>query len=125
MDGWRLLTYLHLLSMAFFVGGQLFMASVVVPAMRGESNREPLRKAGRYFAYASGIALVVLLATGSMLAGHFQLWDSPKLHLKLALVALVIVLIVWHSRKTDWHWLEGLVFLVSLVITWLGVSLMH
>lgn len=125
MTGWQLLIYLHLLSMAFFVGGQLFMAAVVVPAMRGQSDREPLRKAGRIFAYGSGIALVVLLATGSMLAGHFQLWDSPKLHLKLALVGLVIVLIVWHSRKTDWHWLEGLVFLVSLVITWLGVGLMH
>jgi hypothetical protein len=45
-----------------------------------------------------------------------------RLHAKLALVA---VLIVWHMRRPDLPALDGAIFLVSLAIVWLGVSLTH
>ena len=33
---WELLRFLHLLGIAFFVGGQLMLAIVVTPALRGQ-----------------------------------------------------------------------------------------
>lgn len=123
MTIWSLMIFLHLLSMAFFVGGQLFMAAIVLPALRGEENKEKLRLAARYFLYASGVALVVLLITGTLLASHFQMWSDPTLHTKLALVGLTIALILWHRVKSKWHWLEGVIFIVSLVIVYLGIEL--
>lgn len=126
MFGWNLVTWLHLMSMAFFVGGQLFMAGVILPLMRdSDTSREKLRLAARRFGYGSAIAFVVLIITGSMMAGHYQLWDDPKLHFKLALVALTIAMIAWHMKKPTWHWLEGLVFVFSLVIVFLGIQLAH
>jgi hypothetical protein len=41
------------------------------------------------------------------------------------LVALVAVLVVWHMRRPTMHVLEAAVFVLSLVIVWLGLSLAH
>jgi hypothetical protein len=43
---------------------------------------------------------------------------------KLGLV-VAGALIVWHLRRPGAHAIEGLVFLVSLGIAWLGLSLAH
>ncbi len=125
MTGWNFITWLHLIAMAFFVGGQLMLAGVVVPVMRGEENREKLRAAARRFGIGSGIAFLVLLATGGAMASHYELWSDAKLHLKLGLLVLVIALIAFHSRRPEWHWIEGLIFVLSLTIVWLGVELAH
>ncbi|HVW17636.1 MAG TPA: hypothetical protein VHB30_05260 [Solirubrobacteraceae bacterium] len=121
---WILVRWLHLLAMGFFVGGQLMLAAVVVPVLRG-GDREALRAAARRFGYGSLVALAVLVITGSMMAGHFMDWSRGELHAKLALVAAAIVLVLVHMRKPGWHALEGAVFVVSLVIVWLGVDLAH
>jgi hypothetical protein len=47
------------------------------------------------------------------------------LHIKLALVAVVAGAVVWHMRRPQMHALEGAVFVGSLAIVWLGVSLGH
>lgn len=44
--------YLHLLAMAFFVGGQLFLVAAVVPTLRGDDGRERLRAIARRFGWA-------------------------------------------------------------------------
>jgi hypothetical protein len=45
---------------------------------------------------------------------------------KLGLVAVVAaVLIGWHARKPELHALEALIFLASLAIVWLGISIAH
>jgi putative copper export protein len=121
---WELVRWLHLVAMAFFVGGQLMLAAVVVPVLRG-GDRTPLRAAARRFGWGSLVALAVLAATGSAMAGHFSDWGRGLLHAKLALVALAILLVVVHMRRPQWHALEGAIFLVSLVIVWLGVDLAH
>ena len=123
-DAWLIVRYLHVLAMAFFVGGQIMLAAVVVPVLRG-GDREPLRAAARRFGYGTLAAIGVLIATGVAMASHYSLWSSEKLHVKLALVALTAVLVVWHMRRPQLHALEGLVFLASLAIVWLGLSLAH
>jgi uncharacterized membrane protein len=120
-----LLRYLHLLAMAFFVGGQLFLAAAVVPALRGEADRDRLRAVARRFGFGTLVAIAVLIGTGIPMASHFHQWDSGTLHAKLALVAAVAALVVWHIRRPHLHALEAGIFVGSLAIVWLGVSLAH
>jgi len=68
---WTAVHWLHLVAMAFFVGGQLFLAAVVVPSM-GAAQTRPA-----------------------------------------------------HMRRPQLHALEGLIFVGSLAIVWLGVTLAH
>ena len=124
-DLWLAIRWLHVLAMAFFVGGQMLLAFVVVPVLREAPDRAPLRAAARRFGYGTLVAIGVLLATGAAMASHFQLWSDGTLQIKLALVAVVAVLVVWHIRRPTMHALEGAVFLVSLAIVWLGLSLAH
>jgi uncharacterized membrane protein len=107
--------------MAFFVGGQLMLAAVVVPALRGLEDREPMRAAARRFGIGTVIALVVLIASGAALASHEHKWSDSTLHVKMALIAVVAVVIGAHLRQPQSHVLDGLVFALSLAIVWLGV----
>jgi uncharacterized membrane protein len=120
-----LVRYLHLLAMAFFVGGQLFLAVAVVPALRGDTDRDRLRAVARRFGFATLVAIAVLIGTGIPMASHFDQWDNGTLHAKLALVAAVAALVVWHIRRPQLHALEGAIFVGSLAIAWLGVALAH
>ena len=125
MFWWHLIRWLHLISMAFFVGGQLFLAAVVVPVLRGGENKEPIRRVARRFGVGSAIAILVLVITGSLMASHFHRWGETDLQIKLTLVVVVGLLIGWHTRKPELHVLEGLVFLASLAIVWLGIAIAH
>lgn len=120
-----LVRYLHLLAMAFFVGGQLFLVAAVVPSLRADADRERLRSIARRFGWGTLAAIAVLIATGIPLASHFNQWDSGTLHVKLALVAAVALVTLWHMRRPQMHAVEGGIFLGSLAIAWLGVSLAH
>ena len=124
-DLWLAVRWLHVLAMAFFVGGQLVLAVAVVPVERRAPDRERLRAVARRFGYGTLVAIAVLLITGTAMASHFHRWDDGTLQLKLVLVALVAVLVIWHMRRPTIHALEGAVFVVSLVIVWLGLSLAH
>jgi uncharacterized membrane protein len=126
MSGWNLVLWLHLLAMAFFVGGQLFLAAVALPVLRSAGDdRRAIRAVARRFGWGTLIAIGVLLVTGAAMASHFQLWSDPTLHVKLTLVAIVGALVVWHMRAPQNHALEGLIFLGSLAIVLLGVRLGH
>jgi len=124
LDGvWQLILYLHLLAMAFFVGGQLLIAAAVVPVERSNPDPERLRGIARRFGYGTLVALAVLLATGAAMASHLHLWDSGTLQLKLGLVAVVLVLTVIHLRYPRAHALQAAIFIGSLAIVWLGLDL--
>src|SRR4051794_16734912 len=125
MDGWLAVRWLHVLAMAFFVGGQLMLAAVVVPVERAAPDRERLRAVARRFGYGTLVAIAVLLATGIAMASHYDLWDDSTLQVKLGLVAVVAVLVVWHMRRPAQHVLEGVIFLLSLAVVWLGLTLAH
>lgn len=120
---WELVLYLHLLAMAFFVGGQIFIAAAVVPVERANPDSERLRAIATRFGYGTLIALAILLVTGSSMASHYGLWGSGTLQLKLGLVAVVAVLTVIHLRHPRVHALAAAIFLGSLAIVWLGVVL--
>ena len=123
MTGWEAIRWLHLLAMAFFVGGQLFLAVCVVPVVRGDRPR--IQAVARRFGWGTLVALAVLLATGAAMASHFGDWSSGTLQIKLALVALIGLLVVVHMRRSGDHWMEGLIFVASLAVVWLGVALAH
>lgn len=120
---WLAVLYLHLLAMAFFVGGQLLLVAAVLPAARRQGDMTQLRAIARRFGWGTLVAIVVLIATGSAMATHYELWSDATLHWKLGLVALVSVLVVWHLRRPDMHSLEAAIFLVSLAIVWLGLTI--
>lgn len=124
-DFWQAVLYLHLLAMAFFVGGQLVFGIAVVPILRSDPDpeRARMRSIARRFGYGSLIALGVLVLTGWAMASHYELWDSSTLQWKLGLVGLVIVLTLVHLRRPKLHALQGAILLASLVIVWLGLEL--
>lgn len=124
---WEAIRWLHLLAMAFFVGGQLVLAGAVVPAFRGTEGaaRDPLRAIARRFGLGTLVALAVLVVTGAAMASHFGDWSNGTLHVKLALVVLAGVLVAVHIRRPTNHALDGAIFLVSLAIVWLGVAIAH
>ncbi len=121
--GWNLVLALHLLAMAFFVGGQLMLVVAVVPVERSAPDRQRLRAIARRFGWGSLTALAVLIATGAAMAGHLDKWGDSELQVKLTLVAVVAGLIVWHIRRPQQHVLEAAIFVLSLAIVWLGVSI--
>jgi uncharacterized membrane protein len=124
-DLWQAIRWLHLLAMAFFVGGQLFLAVAVVPVERGMPDRERVRAIARRFGYGTLVAIALLLATGSAMASHYDRWGDSTLQVKLTLVALVSGLVIWHIRRPALRALDGAIFVVSLAIVWLGLSLAH
>jgi uncharacterized membrane protein len=123
MDVWDAVLWLHLLAMAFFVGGQLMLAVAVVPVERRFPDRERLRATARRFGVGTLVAIAVLAATGSAMATHESLWGDGTLQAKLALVGLAAVLVVLHIRRPDLRLLDGAIFVVSLAIVWLGIAL--
>ena len=119
MTFWNGVLWLHLLAMAFFVGGQLMLAAVVVPVLRGQADS--LRLAARRFGFGTLIAIGVLVITGAAIATHSHRWGDSTLQVKLGLVVVVAVLIHLHMRRPQMHALDAAIFVVSVAIVWLGI----
>jgi len=118
---WRGVLWLHLLAMAFFVGGQLMLGAVVVPVLRGLDDRAPLRSAARRFGIGTVIAFAALIVTGVAMASHSHLWSGSALRVHVGLAVVVAVLIGAHLRRPEWHVLDAAIFLVSVAIVWAGL----
>jgi uncharacterized membrane protein len=120
---WQVVLYVHLLAMAFFLGGQLVVGLALVPVERKNPDPERLRAVARRFGIGSAVALGVLLATGIAMASHFSLWSLDTLQIKLALVAVLIALTVVHLRFPRAHVLQGAILLLTLAVVWLGLDI--
>lgn len=127
MDDWLLIRFLHLLALTFFVGGQLMLVVAVVPAMRGvdDSDDARMRAVGKRFGYASLVALGILVATGIAMASHFGRWGDDMLNAKLAVLVLVGALTGLHIATPHSRAVSVALFVTTLLVLWLGVSLTH
>jgi putative copper export protein len=112
------------LGIAFFVGGQLMLVTVVTPALRGQ-DRALMREAAKRFGIGSAVALAVIIATGIALASHFHLWSDGKLHAKIALLVAVFVLTALHTKTPYTRAISLATLGLSIVIVFLGVELAH
>jgi len=125
VDEWTVIRFLHVVALALFVGGQLVLAVAVVPALRGRDDDDTMRVIARRFGIASAAALLLLIATGVAMAEHLSRWSDPILHAKLALVALVGVLIALHLVVPYTRAISLAVLVTSILVVWLGIQLAH
>jgi putative copper export protein len=125
VDEWTVIRFLHVVALAFFVGGQLVLAIAVVPALRGREEDTTMRAVARRFGIASAVALVVLIATGAAMAGHLARWSDPTLQAKLGLLVLIGVLLALHVVTPYTRAVSLSVLATSLLIVWLGIRLTH
>ena len=99
---------LHLIGAAVWAGGMVMLALAVGAARRTVAEHERIalfRALGRRFAVAGGIAMLVLIATGTdmaadRLAAFGDLFDSDygeRVLAKLVLVIVVIALTLFHT----------------------------
>jgi uncharacterized membrane protein len=124
MELWELVRFLHIVGVAVFVGGQLLLTAVIVPGLRGQPD-EVMLGIARRFGMVSGVAIVVLVATGVAMASHFSRWGDSTLQVKLAVAALVGVLLGLHLAVPRARWISLAIIVCSLVVVWLGVELAH
>lgn len=123
---WTFLIFLHVVAMAFFLGGQIMLAFTVVPVMRAEpAQPERIKQIAQRFGMGSLIALGLLLFTGMMLASHFQLWDYGPFQVKMGLVIATIVAVLVHMTRGNSHALMGITFVLTLATVYAGVNLTH
>jgi uncharacterized membrane protein len=126
-----------------WIGGMLFLALVMVPITRRLEDQtlrtRLIHDTGRRFRTVGWIAIGVLVVTGLLnLWMHPVLLSSPRLHWKLGLVALALILSAFHdfvlgpragargadpSARVRASWIARLNVLVVLAIVLLGLSL--
>ena len=124
MEAWELVRFLHVVALAFFVGGQIMLIVAIVPVL-SERDEDVMRAVARRFGVASGVAIAVLLATGIALASHFSRWQDETLQAKLAVLVLVGVLTALHIATPYSRAVSLALAGSSLTVVWLGVALTH
>ena len=124
MEAWELVRFLHVVALAFFVGGQIMLIVAIVPVL-SERDEDIMRAVARRFGLASGVAIAVLLATGIALASHFSRWQDETLQAKLAVLVLVGVLTALHVATPYSRAVSLALAGSSLAVVWLGVALTH
>jgi putative copper export protein len=124
VEAWELVRFLHVVALAFFVGGQIMLIVAIVPVLSGR-DEDVMRAVARRFGLASGVAIAVLLATGIALASHFSRWQDETLQAKLAVLVLVGVLTALHIATPYSRAVSLALAGSSLTVVWLGVALTH
>ena len=130
ITGWDVVLWIHLLAMALFVGGQLFLGIAVVPTYIAHGGKdgpahEWMLPIARRFGWASLGALAIALITGSMMASHLDLWGETAMSTKLGLVVVAIVLTCIHVFVVHGssRLLQTLILLDSLAIVLVATAL--
>lgn len=152
MDIWTLVRFGHLLGVAVWLGGMLFLGLVAVPAARATgdpgASRRLITDVAKRFGMLGGAAWVLIFVTGMGLMSHrnvdFGTTYGHKIGAKLVLLILVGVAVVLHGmwqgpnvRRADEagdtaalaRWkrigmvLDAFMLLATLVALWIASSL--
>lgn len=96
------LRWVHLVAAATWTGGLIVLAALVVALRRAGAERSLLQAAARQFGRVSWIAMAVAIATG---IAQVELlgwpWSYGRLHTKLGLVALTVLLAGYHQATAS------------------------
>ncbi len=108
-DIWTLVRFLHVLGVAVWLGGMIFLGVVAVPIARAtegpNGGRALIARVGQRFGMLGGIAWVTILVSGGLLLQHRNV-DMDKLtstdygHRLLAKIILLLLMgfaVVVHS----------------------------
>ena len=118
-----LVRWVHLLAASVWTGGLIVLAVLVVALRRAGADREYLRAAARAFGWASWTAMGVAIVTGILQVVLIPLpWAHGRLHLKIGLVALAVVLAFVHTltARATGPALRGIIQLAILIVS-LGI----
>jgi len=115
--------FVHVIAMAFFVGGQIMLAATIVPVERSNPDPTRMKAIAQNFGWGSLVALGTSILTGMLLASHYELWGEGTLHIKLTLLALTFVSLFAHMKYPRVHALMGLTFVLTLGVVWFGLEL--
>lgn len=115
--------FVHVIAMAFFVGGQIMLAATIVPVERSNPDPARMKAIAQGFGWGSLVAVGTSIFTGMLLASHYSLWGNSTLHIKLALLALTFVSLGAHLKYPKAHALMGLTFVLTLGVVWFGLEL--
>lgn len=108
-DIWTLVRWVHLLGVATWLGGMLFLGLVVVPVVRAngglQASRDLVTSIGRRFGMVGGVAWAAILVSGFGLLHHrgvepSELTDSDygrRVLIKLVLLLSIGVAVAVHS----------------------------
>jgi len=130
----HMVLFLHVVGMSLFLGGQLFLVAVALPAMRTvepESRLETFTRIGRVFGMVAVVVLALLIATGvwMMLDRNLSPADNSALRHKLELLSVVLISTTVHGiasvqRKLRVARVASIVTLLStLGIVWYALAI--
>lgn len=128
------LLFIHLVAMAFWLGGQLFLAIVAVPALRGheeDQRRALFQSIGKWYGMLSIPALILLIITGGMMMSklHLDTGSSTALQHKMEALSVVLVGTVVHTiagakRKRRLARVASMTTLIAtLVVVWFAIGI--
>jgi putative copper resistance protein D len=109
---WALVRWVHLVAMAIWLGGQLFLFLVVRPVLRSQLDRPTQTQFtaafGRRYSPLAWISLIFAILNGFAIGEHrgvaqsalvsFPAAYGTLLIMKMTLVALILVLTLLHGR---------------------------
>ncbi len=136
------LRWFHLLGVAIWLGGAIFIATVLVPLARtfDDPDRRALliRDAGRRFRVVGwiGLSLIVLSGVGNLIIRPYLLFYG-LFQAKLALAAVILALSVVHdfilgprssfsptpALRVWASWIARLTLSLGLIVVFLGLAL--
>jgi uncharacterized membrane protein len=110
----------HLLAAATWTGGLIVLAAVVLALRRAGADRAYLQAAARMFGRVSWTAMAIAIGTGLWRVHLLGMpWTYGRLHLKLGLVALAVIVAGVHqvTAKRTKPAVRGMVELSILLIS--------
>jgi uncharacterized membrane protein len=120
---WTIMLFLHVIAMAYFLGGQIMLAANVVPVLIKGEDQSQIGSVARGFGMGSLVALGVLLLTGMAMASHFELWDDSQFQVKMALVLATFISVFVHMARGNSRFLMVLTFVLTLATVYAGIHL--